>query len=238
MSKTFKYLFIAALLLMVFLACTMARDIVTTNAPTSEQSPSPPAPTNTDGAETIWIPGGAFWMGSEETDAVAAEDETPRHQVTLGGFYIYTHEVTNEMYARCAAAGSCLPVNVMESGPTTHYGAPAYADHPVVGVDWNMARDYCAWAGGRLPTEAEWELAARGLESLRFPWGAEDPTCERANMLGCNVPPETLAVGSLAAGNSPYAVWDMAAMCGSGCMTGTPHATMPSHQSTNRSAHL
>jgi formylglycine-generating enzyme required for sulfatase activity len=207
MNKPFKYLFCAALLLLAFLACTMVRDIAETSTPAAEQTASP---TNTDGAAVVWIPGGAFWMGSEATDAAAAEDEMPRHQVTLDGFFIYTHEVTNEMYAECVAAGGCLPVNVMDSGPTTHSGDPAYTEHPVVGVDWNMANDYCAWAGGRLPTEAEWELAARGTDSLRYPWGAEDPTCDRVNMFGCNAPPDTLAIGSLANGNSPYAVWDMA----------------------------
>ncbi len=170
---------------------------------------NPAAPTNTDGAETILIPGGTFWMGSEATDTLAGEDEQPWHQVTLDGFYIYTHEVTNEMYAECVAAGGCLPINVMESGPTTHYGDPAYADYPVVGVDWNMADDYCTWAGGRLPTEAEWERAARGIESLLYPWGAEDPACDRVNMLGCAVPPDTVGVGSYLLGNSPEGVWDL-----------------------------
>ncbi|KAF0108302.1 MAG: hypothetical protein FD146_876 [Anaerolineaceae bacterium] len=168
-----------------------------------------PAPTNTDGAETILIPGGTFWMGSDETDADAGDDELPRHEVTLAAFNIYTHEVTNGMYADCVAAGGCIPVIPLESGPQSHYGDPAYAEYPVVGVNWNMARDYCAWAGSRLPTEAEWELAARGTDSLRYPWGAGDPACDLTNMLGCLVPPDTLAVGSLAAGNSPFGLWDM-----------------------------
>ncbi|MEZ0397212.1 MAG: formylglycine-generating enzyme family protein [Anaerolineales bacterium] len=170
----------------------------------------PSGPANTDGAETIFIPGGTFWMGSDSTDSEADTDEFPRHPVTLDGFYIYTHEVTNEMYARCVAAGGCMPVQMFESGPTSHYDDPAYANHPVVGVDWLMARDYCVWAGGRLPTEAEWELAARGLESLRYPWGSEEPACDRVNMLGCRAPADTVQVGSYALGNSPYDVWDMA----------------------------
>jgi formylglycine-generating enzyme required for sulfatase activity len=170
---------------------------------------NPAVPTNTDGAETILIPAGSFWMGSESTDTLADDDEMPWHEVTLDGFYLYTHEVTNEMYAECVAAGGCLPINVMESGPTTHYADPAYADYPVVGVDWNMADDYCTWAGGRLPTEAEWERAARGTESLLYPWGAEDPACDRVNMLGCAVPPDTVEVGSYLYGNSPEGVWDL-----------------------------
>ncbi|MEW6718359.1 MAG: SUMF1/EgtB/PvdO family nonheme iron enzyme [Chloroflexota bacterium] len=170
----------------------------------------PGAPTNTDGAETIFIPGGTFWMGSDESDTEADVDEMPRHKVTLDGFYIYTHEVTNEMYAACVAAGACMPVHALENGPTTHYGDPASSDHPVVGVDWVMARDYCSWAGGRLPTEAEWEMAARSLEGFRYPWGEDEPTCDHVNMFGCSMPPDTQTVGTFALGNSPYGGWDMA----------------------------
>ena len=166
-------------------------------------------PTNTDGAETILIPGGTFWMGSEDGDAQAEADEMPRHQVTLGDFPIYTHEVTHEMYARCVEARACIPVNALPGGPTSHYGDPAFAEYPVSGVDWLMARDYCKWAGGRLPTEAEWELASRGAESLRYPWGEEDPDCDRVNMSGCIDPPDTVAVGSYELGNSPYEAWDL-----------------------------
>ncbi|MBI4730561.1 MAG: formylglycine-generating enzyme family protein [Chloroflexi bacterium] len=180
------------------------------DTPVSPDVPTnPDAPSNTDGAETILIPAAIFWMGSETADTLADDDETPQHQVTLNGFYIYTHEVTNGMYAECVAAGGCLPVTVMESGPTTHYGDPAYADYPVVGVDWNMADDYCTWAGGRLPTEAEWERAARGTDSLLYPWGEEDPACDRVNMLGCAIPPDAVEVGSYLNGNSPEGVWDL-----------------------------
>ncbi len=169
----------------------------------------PAAPENTDGAEVILIPGGKFWMGSESTDELADEDELPQHEVTLDGFYIYTHEVTNAMYAECVAAGACPSVNVLYGGPTRHYDDADYEDFPVVGVDWNMADDYCTWAGARLPTEAEWERASRGAESLAYPWGEEDPDCDRVNMLGCAIPPDTVEVGSYLLGNSPEGVWDM-----------------------------
>ncbi len=170
---------------------------------------APGAPTNTDGAETVLIPGGTFWMGSEEWDAQAGADERPRHEVTLQAFPIYTHEVTNAMYSTCVAAGACIPVDILESGPTSHYGDPAFGEHPVTGVDWLMAQEYCDWANARLPTEAEWELASRSTDSLRFPWGEEDPDCDRVNMFGCGVPPDTMEVGSLADGNSAYDVWDL-----------------------------
>lgn len=204
MSKLYKSLFVvSAFLLLVFSACNLPLE-----GRTGDGEPS--GPTNTDGAETVFIPGGTFWMGSASDDLQADDDEMPRHQVTVDGFYIYTHEVTNEMYLRCFEAGACMAVNVLEGGPTAHYEDEDFADHPVVGVDWVMGRDYCAWAGARLPTEAEWELASRSNDSLRYPWGEEEPDCERVDMFGCLTPPDTLEVGSLPEGNSVYEGWDMA----------------------------
>ena len=176
----------------------------------SETGEGASAPSNTDGSETVFIPGGTFLMGSALGDADAKADEMPQHQVTVTGFYIYRHEVTNGMYAECVAAGGCAPAEVLGTGSASHGADPAYANYPVVGVTWKMAHDYCAWAGGRLPTEAEWELAARGTDGLRYPWGDEAPSCDRANFAGCQSPPDTMAVGSLALGNSPYDLWDMA----------------------------
>ncbi len=178
-------------------------------APALTGEEAAPIPANTDGAETVLIPGAAFMMGSEESDDIANVDEKPIHQVILSSFYIYTHEVTNAMYAACVADGGCLPVHTYESGPTSHQAKPDYADHPVTGVDWLMAEDYCTWAGGRLPTEAEWELAARGSEGEPYPWGEEQPACDKVNMEGCLAPADTVKVGSYLNGNSPYEGWDM-----------------------------
>ena len=120
------------------------------------------------------IPGGTFVMGAEIED-----DHQPPHEVTVDGFVMDRHEVTNAEYAEfCAAKGRNLPefweIDELRSGP-------AFPDHPVVGVTWGDASDYCGWRGMRLPTEAEWEWAARGgLEGKKWPWGDEiDP--ERAN---------------------------------------------------------
>ncbi len=199
---------VTCILLAIVIACTPGG---------SEAPPTPAmgtpggndAPANTLGAEVISIPGGTFWMGSDPSDALADTDEFPAHQVTLSGYSIYTHEVTNGQYANCVEAGECSPIRARANGPLGHASDPAYGDYPVVGVTWEMADTYCAWAGGRLPTEAEWEYAARGADSLLYPWGAEQPACDRVNMAGCATPPGTMLVGSFALGNSPFGLWDM-----------------------------
>jgi formylglycine-generating enzyme required for sulfatase activity len=208
-----KYRLIWGILLGVLLilsACNLPSSSPKTNEPSQTLSPSSPtseiaAPKNTDGAETVFVPGSVFQMGSDETDALAENDEKPAHSVTVNGFYIYTHEVTRGMYNTCAEDGGCLPLDERAK----HRDDPAYDDHPITEVDWNMARQYCEWAGARLPTEAEWELAARSLEDFRYPWGNEDPSCSEVNMIGCQTPADTVPVGSFALGNSPYDVWDM-----------------------------
>ena len=218
-KKTIALLGASLMLALAFLACSLpgagggtpAAEFSTPANPLPTGAPvGPGVPTNTDGAETIVIPGGTFWMGSEEADAQADADEKPRHEVTLETFPIYTHEVTNAMYARCVDAGACTPIQVLDAGLTSHYDDLAFTEYPVVGVDWNMADNYCTWAGARLPTEAEWEYAARGANSLIYPWGSDEPACDRVNMLGCMVPPDTAEVGSYGLGNSPFDVWDMA----------------------------
>ena len=166
-------------------------------------------PHNTDGADVTYISGATYLMGSLDTDTLADDDEMPQHQVEINEFFIYTHEVTNQMYAKCVEAGDCLRPRTQDAGPTSHYDDPEYAEYPVVGVDWVMARDYCAWASVRLPTEAEWELVSRGPNSLTYPWGEIEPSCDYVNMKGCYDPPDTQEIGYYLLGNSPDEVWDM-----------------------------
>jgi formylglycine-generating enzyme required for sulfatase activity len=114
----------------------------------------------------LYVPGGAFRMGRTwSLDARA-------HTVVLDSFWIDQTEVTNAHYRRCVAAGACAAPTTCSWGEAT-YEDPAKADHPVVCVSWQAARGYCDWAGGRLPTEAEWEYTARGPDAAIYPWGDE-----------------------------------------------------------------
>jgi serine/threonine-protein kinase len=144
----------------------------------------------TDGMTMVYVPEGSYMMGSEDSRS----HEMPVHEVNLAAFWIDQTEVTNEQYKRCVNAGSC---------ESSHYADDDIynrEDYPVVGVTWNDARDYCEWAGARLPTEAEWEYAARGPEGNEFPWGSAKPTCELAQFAICEG--RTVTVGSLPDGKS------------------------------------
>lgn len=161
-----------------------------------------------DGAEMVYVPAGKFTMGSDaSTDPYFYGAEGPPHTVDLADFWIYRSEVTNAMYQMCAEQQSCPRPDYFASNTRQeYYGNPAYADHPVVYVSWKDASAYCRWAGGRLPTEAEWEKAARGTDQRLFPWGNEPPQPDQANY-GTN---DTEPVGSYPAGASPYGALDMA----------------------------
>jgi formylglycine-generating enzyme required for sulfatase activity len=125
------------------------------------------------------IPAGPFQMGSED----GSYNEQPVHTVTLDEFNIDQYEVTNARYAECVDAGVCVPPSDSSSYTRSiYYGNPEYANHPVIYVSWQDAQTYCQWRKARLPTEAEWEKAARGgLEDTMYPWGDEAPDCSRAN---------------------------------------------------------
>jgi eukaryotic-like serine/threonine-protein kinase len=112
-------------------------------------------------------------MGSSKTDDPhTEEDEQPQHLVDLDAFWIDQTEVTNGEYAMCVADGACIqPKEVFSLTRSNYYGSSQYANYPVIFVGWNQAAAYCKWAGRRLPTEAEWEKAARGPEGWVYPWG-------------------------------------------------------------------
>jgi len=160
-----------------------------------------------DGMEMVYMPGGEFTMGSG-----LYEDEKPIHDIYLDAYWIDKYEVTNAQYAICVADGTCSrPSSVKSYTRGSYYGNPDYEDFPVIYVNWSQADTYCRWAGGRLPTEAEWEKAARGTDARKYPWGESAPTCSLANFGGTGgCVGDTSAVGSYPAGASPYGAMDMA----------------------------
>ena len=185
--------------------------IVLTNTPEPTPLPSatfaPPPPivevgqiwvNPIDGGEMVSVPAGEFIMGNN----TGYDDEQPDHSVYLDAFYIDKYEVTNAQYRLCVETGGCSRLV-----KTDYYDNPDLGQHPVVNVTLEWAKRYCKWAGKRLPTEAQWEKAARGTDGRTYPWG-EGIDCEHAHYLECGG--QTVPVGSKVKGVSPYGALDMA----------------------------
>ena len=157
----------------------------------------------------VLIPAGEFLMGADD----GLPDTRPMHRVYVSTYWVDHHEVTNRQYRQCMESGGCGP-------PKDHsaYDDSALADHPITNVTWTQARNYCGWRGRRLPTEAEWEMAASAEPTpggqgstghkRRYPWGDEPPTSEHANLdtrfLGC------VDVAAFPAGDSAFGCRQMA----------------------------
>jgi formylglycine-generating enzyme required for sulfatase activity len=153
--------------------------------------------------DMVLVPAGEFTMGSPEGDP----DEKPAHKVQISAFFIDKYEVTVKQYAAfLQESGGDRPAEWRTMNKT------ANQNRPVMGVDWADAARYCKWAGKRLPTEAEWEKAARGTDGRLYPWGNDPPTPLHANYgkKEWNNHEALVPVGTLEAGKSPYGVYDMA----------------------------
>ena len=160
-----------------------------------------------DGMPQVFIPAGVLHMGG--FDVRAAPDEFPSHDVMVDAYWMDQLEVTNAMYQLCVKAGVCtLPQNLGTARKADYFNNIEYKDYPVVYVTWAQARTYCEWAGRRLPTEAEWERAARGDDMRTFPWGEDKPDEHFANFN--MLVTDTSRVGSYPLGASPFGVLDMA----------------------------
>ncbi len=163
----------------------------------------------TDGVTMVYVPAGEFLMGSSGTDKDASGDEKPQHTVYLDAFWLDKYEVTNAQYKKCVDAGKCsAPSSSNSSTRNSYYGNSQFDNYPVIYVSWENANKYCTWAEKRLPTEAEWEKAARGTDGRDYPWGNSFDTSRLNSAEGGKV--DTMAVGSYPSGASPYGALDMA----------------------------
>ena len=203
----------------------LTRVAVVEAPPTPTPPPAPALGTTrvreTDGAVMVWVTAGEFLMGSADSDSQAVSDEKPQHTVSLAGYWIDRTEVTNAQYRKFMDAGgynrqeywtetgwAWKQQNNVTQPKCGDYSGLDQSTRPVVCVSWYEAVAYARWAGARLPTEAEWEKAARGTDGRIFPWGNEALDCNRSNYCGCGSRPEP--VGSYANGVSPYGAYDLA----------------------------
>ena len=166
-----------------------------------------------DEMQLLYIPAGRFIMGSNQGDS----NEKPFHEVYLDAFWMDKFEVTHDQYKLCVADRACTaPTDI------SFYNNSSFKNHPVVNINWSQAKAYCQWAGRDLPSEAQWEKAARGDDERKYPWGDNYPTSDYANLcdLGCasgsklenfsDGYSQTAPVGNFPMGSSPYEVHDMA----------------------------
>jgi len=193
-----------------------------TSMPEVTQPIQPPQIADTGDNEMVLVPAGEFSMGGKAADELAEclekfhsecqlswfMDEEPVHEVYLDAFYIDIYEVTNALYKACEDQGVCdPPQSTISNTRLSYYGNSEFDNYPVIQVNWEQAKTYCEWRGSRLPTEAEWEKAARGTDGRMYPWGGElDETFANFHWHIS----DTTAVGSYEKGKSPYGVYDMA----------------------------
>lgn len=188
---------------------TKSLDFVATLTPYPTETPAPtstftltPLPVKIIDIKNVpmaLVSSGNFIMGSESGN----NDAKHVHEVYLDDFYMDIYEVTNKFYEECVGEGVCS-----EPVYWDYYREKFYADHPVVYVTWTQADVYCKWRGASLPTEAQWEKAARGVDGRTYPWG-EEIDCSKASFRSCNKT-DTDEVGSYESGKSPYGIYDMA----------------------------
>ena len=145
----------------------------------------------------VRVPAGSFEMGSNDD-----EGEQPVHVVTADSFLMDVTEATVRDYEACVRKGMCSPA---ESGQYCNSGKIDRRDHPINCVDWHQATAFCAWLGKRLPTDEEWEYAARGTDGRTYPWGMESPDKQL-----CWKAVGTCRVGQFPSGRSPFGVLDLA----------------------------
>lgn len=168
------------------------------------------------------IPAGTFRMGSEAGEA----DEKPAHTVAVAAFELDVTEVTAAQYAACVGEGACSADQVTQH-EWCNYGKNDRRGHPINCVDWPQAEAFCAWAHKRLPTEEEWEYAARGSDGRKYPWGNKAPDSQ----LCWSRSDGTCEVGGFPEGASPFGVLDLAGNVWE--WTASSLCSYPNHQCTD-----
>ncbi len=197
-------------------ACRSTSALLPGNPSQSSQDVPDHTPIETEDFSMVWIPPGPFWMGSDEVDSENEglqlgfpqpwfEDEHPKQKITLKGFYIDRYEVTQGKYLNFVRATGHRPPPHWRNG---EYKVGT-ADHPVSFVDWYDANDYCRWLGKRLPTEAQWEKAARGPDGRTYPWGMQFDIKKGHLSPASDVNMKLAPVGTYRSGTSPYGVFDL-----------------------------
>lgn len=181
-----------------------------TIAPTPDKPIGTKKQSETDGMVQFYIPAGKFKMGTSADGDWIGENEFPLHEVFLNSFWMDETEITNAQYALCVKAGNCTPPHKNNSySRPQYYGNTEFDNFPVLQVDWAQAKAYCEWAGRRLPTEAEWEKAARGTTERLYPWEGDAKGEYFANFSIYQVG-DTTEVHHYLPGKSPYGIFDMA----------------------------
>jgi len=175
-----------------------------------------------DDMPMVYVPEGEFLMGT--SNSLGYVEEHPQHTVYLDSYWIDQTEVTNSMYSLCISAGVChVPASRSSFTIQNYFNEPNYANYPVLAVTWEQAATYCEWVNRRLPTEAEWEKAARGITGIKYPWGDEFDclkgnfdTEEKADLYTvaagnkiCDKYDDTSPVGTYPEGVSPFGALDM-----------------------------
>src|SRR5208282_2166264 len=161
-------------------------------APAQTAAPAgPPRAGNTrkdakTGLAFAFLPGGTFSMGCASGDSQCQDNEKPAHTQAVDALWMNVTDVTVAAYTKCVEAGSCTFFAATTDLDTCNYGRRP--DHPINCVDWEQAKAFCGWAGGRLPTAAEWEYAAKSGRDVIYPWGSEPVTGRRANYCDVNCP--------------------------------------------------
>jgi formylglycine-generating enzyme required for sulfatase activity len=220
----------------ITLIIEITRTLTPTNTPELTTSPTmaeahmptvsglPVEITDEKGVKMRLVSAGEFTMGSNADNSLTEcqkyfngcerwqfADEDPPHTVMINDYYMDVYEVTNLQYASCVDSGKCTsPYSTGSYTRSNYFRNSAYMNFPVTSVNWNQAKTFCDWRGARLPTEAEWEKAARGIDGRTYPWGNAAPSSSLANYISNDSSNDTTEVGSYENGKSPYGMYDMA----------------------------